>query len=87
MNELVAAISVGIVAGEVRLDLEYVEDVNADVDLNIVALETGRMVEIQGTAEHAPFDRAQLDEMIDTGTRGIRTLLELQRQAIAGTAG
>jgi ribonuclease PH len=83
MNELVAAISVGVVAGEVRLDLEYIEDVNADVDLNIVALETGRMVEIQGTAEHAPFDRAQLDEMIDTGTRGIRTLLDLQRAALA----
>ena len=83
MLQLVAAVSVGIVAGEERLDLEYVEDVAADVDMNLVALESGALVEVQGTAEHAPFDRRQLDRLLDLGLVGIGELFQRQR-AILG---
>ncbi len=82
MRQLVAATSVGIVGGELRLDLEYVEDVAADVDMNLVALEDGGLVEVQGTAEHAPFGRDQLDRLLDLGLAGIRTLLARQREAL-----
>lgn len=79
VGELVAATSVGICGDELRLDLEYTEDVAADVDMNLVALDSGHLVEIQGTAEGAPFSRAQLDALIDLGLQGIRELIELQR--------
>ncbi len=82
MHQLVTAVSVGVVAGEERLDLEYVEDVAADVDMNLVALENGQFVEVQGTAEHAPFDRGRLDRLLDLGLGGIATLLQLQRQVL-----
>jgi ribonuclease PH len=81
VRELVAATSVGVLAGVPRLDLDYPEDVAADVDLNLVALESGRIVEIQGTAEGESFDRATLDALIDLGLSGIRTLHSLQRKA------
>ena len=81
MHQLVTAVSVGLVAGELRLDLEYVEDVAADVDMNLVALEDGGLVEVQGTAEHAPFGREQLDRLLDLGLAGIETLRARQRQA------
>jgi ribonuclease PH len=84
LRELVAAVSVGILEDELRLDLQYREDVVADVDMNIVALESGGLVEVQGTAEGHSFDRAQLDELLDLGMDGIRSLLALQRQALAG---
>ncbi len=83
MRELVAAVSVGILGGKLRLDLEYSEDVAADVDMNIVALESGGFVEVQGTAEGRSFDRAQLDDLLDLGMDGIRNLLALQRKALA----
>ncbi|HEX6693158.1 MAG TPA: ribonuclease PH [Longimicrobiales bacterium] len=83
MTQLVAATSVGIIDGEPRLDLEYVEDVRADVDMNIVALENGGMVEVQGTAEHNPFSRAELDTLVSLGLDGIGALLEMQRAALA----
>jgi ribonuclease PH len=82
MRELVTAVSVGMLGGETRLDLEYIEDVSADVDMNLVALESGRLVELQGTAEHDAFDRAQHDAMVDLGLAGIRELLELQRRSL-----
>ena len=82
MRELVAAVSVGIIGGEPRLDLEYAEDVAADVDMNLVALESGTLVEIQGTAEHRSFTRDQLDSLIDLGMQGIQRLLTLQRQVL-----
>jgi ribonuclease PH len=82
-RQLVAATSVGIVAGEPRLDLDYAEDVAAAVDMNLVALEDGGLVEVQGTAEREPFSRAALERLIDLGTLGIRRLLELQRAALA----
>ncbi len=78
----IAAVSVGVVKGEVRVDLDYVEDSSADVDLNIVALDGGKMVEVQGTAEHGAFDRAQLDAMLDAGLAGIVQLVAAQRKAL-----
>ncbi len=81
LAQWVSAISVGIVDGEPRLDLEYVEDSAADVDFNVVSLEDGRFVEVQGTAEGAPFDRAQLDELLALAGSGITDLLQLQKRA------
>jgi ribonuclease PH len=78
----VAAVSVGIVDGEPRLDLPYVEDSVAEVDLNLVMTERERLVEIQGTAEHGTFDRAQLDALCDLGTIGVRALCAAQREAV-----
>ena len=82
MQRLVAAVSVGIVGGEPRLDLEYVEDVAADTDMNLVALEDGGLVEVQGTAEKTAFTRAELDSLIDLGMAGIERLLEMQRRTL-----
>src|SRR5690606_4775116 len=67
---------------EPRLDLEYEEDVAADVDMNIVALESGRLVEVQGTGENASFTREELDRLLDLGMKGIQQLLAAQRSAI-----
>jgi ribonuclease PH len=83
MEQLVAATSVGIIDGQPRLDLEYSEDVRADVDMNIVALANGGLVEVQGTAEHNPFTRQELDVLVTLGMDGISRLLELQRNALA----
>ena len=79
----VAAVSVGIVRGEVVLDLPYVEDSKADVDMNVVGDESGKLIEVQGTAEHAAFDRAQLNAMLDLALAGIQTLVAAQRRAVA----
>src|SRR5262250_519417 len=74
LGEPLAAISVGIIDGEPRLDLCYVEDARADVDMNVVMTESGRLVEVQGTAEGAPFARAELDKLLDLATAGVREL-------------
>jgi ribonuclease PH len=79
----VAAVSVGIIDGEVRLDLPYVEDSIAGVDMNVVMTGDGKLVELQGTAEHATFDRQQLDAMVDVASAGIRELVAAQRAALA----
>lgn len=79
----VAAISVGIVGGEKVLDLDYEKDANADVDLNVVMSGRGLLVELQGTAEGAPFSREDLDEMLDLATKGISELHDLQRRAVS----
>jgi ribonuclease PH len=83
MRELVAATSIGIIDGEPRLDLDYAEDVRADVDMNLVALESGRLIEVQGTAEHNSFSPDELQELLRLGLSGIRRLLELQHDAVA----
>jgi len=87
LRQLVAAVSVGIVGGEAWLDLDYAEDSTADVDFNVVALEDGRLVEVQGTAEGAPFRRAEMGEVMDLAEKGIGRLLELQRVEIAEADG
>jgi len=79
----VAAVSVGIVDGQVVLDLPYVEDSRAEVDMNVVGREDGSLIEVQGTAEGAPFSRAQLDAMLDLAAAGIRALTAAQRRAVA----
>jgi ribonuclease PH len=83
MRELVGAISVGLMSGEPRLDLEYIEDVAADVDMNVVMLESGGLVEVQGTGEAGTFSRDQLDQLMDLATAGIHRLHEIQRQSLA----
>jgi ribonuclease PH len=82
MRELVAAVSVGVVGGQPRVDLEYSEDVIADVDMNLVALESGGLVEVQGTAEHNSYSRAELDILLDAGMKGITDLITLQRASL-----
>ncbi|MGH7469991.1 MAG: ribonuclease PH [Longimicrobiales bacterium] len=82
MRQFVAAVSVGLLNGEPRLDLNYAEDSAADVDLNIVALEDGGLVEVQGTAERSSFTRSQLDQILDLGLAGIRTLVGHQQRAL-----
>ncbi len=83
-GRLIAAVSVGKVAGEQRLDLAYLEDRDAEVDANVVMLEPRALVEVQGTGEHGTFDRAEFDGLLDLAERGIDQLFSLQRAAIAG---
>jgi ribonuclease PH len=82
LRDSVAAISVGIVRGEVVLDLSYEEDASAEVDMNVVATGRGRFVEVQGTGEEGTFSREQLNAMTELALRGIAQLSELQRQAV-----
>jgi ribonuclease PH len=80
----VAAVSVGVIGGTPMLDLSYTEDSAADTDMNVVMSGDGRFVEVQGTAEGAPFDRQVLDQLLDLGAVGCRQLTELQQAALAG---
>ncbi|HEY7813063.1 MAG TPA: ribonuclease PH [Nakamurella sp.] len=79
----VAAVSVGVVGGRVRLDLPYEEDSRAEVDMNVVGTDAGLLVEVQGTAEGATFPRSTLDAMLDSAMAGIDTLSRLQREILA----
>jgi ribonuclease PH len=79
----VAAVSVGVVDGRVRLDLPYEEDSRAEVDANIVATDTGTLIEVQGTGEGATFTRSTLDAMLDVALAGIRQLSDLQSEVLA----
>ncbi|HEU4799476.1 MAG TPA: ribonuclease PH [Gemmatimonadales bacterium] len=81
-GKLVAAVSVGVVEGEERLDLMYLEDRDAEVDLNLVAREPADFVEVQGTGEQGTFSRAQLDRLIDLGQTGLERLFQAQRAAL-----
>ena len=83
LRDLVAATSVGVVAGTPVVDLDYVEDSTAEVDMNVVMTGAGEFVEVQGTAEQAPFGRPRLDAMLALAERGIRDLVALQRRALA----
>lgn len=82
MTDLVAAVSVGIVDGTPLLDLEYVEDSAAQVDMNVVATGSGGLVEVQGTAEGDPFLRSELDQLVDLAVGGIETLVLAQRDLL-----
>jgi ribonuclease PH len=84
VRERVAAVSVGIVDGELRLDLDYAEDSSAQVDMNVVATERGGLVEVQGTAEGDPFPRDDLDRLLDLALSGIEGLLAAQKRALGG---
>lgn len=83
LKDFVAATSVGVVEGQVMLDLCYAEDAIADVDMNIVMTGSGKFIEVQGTAEEAPFDRIQLDAMLQMAGSGIQELIAIQRKLLA----
>ncbi|NLN59210.1 MAG: ribonuclease PH [Deltaproteobacteria bacterium] len=80
--DFVSAVSVGVVDGEVLLDLEYVEDSQAEVDMNVVMTGSGRFIEVQGTAEGEPFERSVMERLIDLASEGIRTLIEKQEEIL-----
>src|SRR5688572_9916250 len=80
--DYVAAVSVGVVAGTPMLDLAYDEDSRADVDMNVVKTGDGRFIEVQGTAEGPPFERAALDALLELADSGIKELVELQRSIV-----
>jgi ribonuclease PH len=82
----VAAVSVGVIGGEPRLDLHYDDDVAADTDMNVVMTGDGRFVEVQGTAEQEPFDRELLDRLLDLAAAGCTELTRLQRAALTDGA-
>jgi ribonuclease PH len=82
MKGLVAAVSVGIVSGEAVCDLEYIEDCNAETDMNVVMIDDGRIIEIQGTAEGEPFSHTELLALLELAKNGIKTLFEAQKQAL-----
>ena len=86
LPESVAAVSLGIVGGELLLDLDYVEDSGAEVDLNVVMTGDERLVEVQATAERATFDRDQLGELLDLGAAGIATIRAAQEEALIAPA-
>jgi ribonuclease PH len=81
-GQLVAAVSVGVVEGEVRLDLAYAEDKDAGVDANIVMVEPAEFVEVQGTGEHSTFTRGQLESLLDLAERGTAELFQAQRKVL-----
>ncbi|MTE22914.1 ribonuclease PH [Microbacterium sp. ZXX196] len=86
LTDSVAAISVGIIGGAPMLDLPYEEDSRAETDMNIVMTGSGSFVEVQGTAEGAPFDKAELDRLLELGAKGCADLTVRQREALAGQA-
>jgi ribonuclease PH len=83
----VAAVSVGVIDGTPRLDLPYEEDVRAETDMNVVMTGDGRFVEVQGTAEGAPFDRSELDALLGLAEQGCADLTRLQQEALAQSSG
>ena len=82
LRDYLAAISVGKVGGEIRVDLAYEEDSTAEVDMNLVMTGQGRLVEVQGTAEQAPFEKKDLDDFLFFGWSGIQTLIKLQKELL-----
>jgi ribonuclease PH len=85
LTDTVAAVSVGMVADEARLDLSYEEDASAEVDFNVVMTGAGALVEVQGTAEGTPFTRGDLDAMLDLAGDGIAALTKVQHEALASS--
>ena len=82
VKDYIAAVSVGIVEGEPRLDLSYAEDSTAEVDMNIVMTESGKFIEVQGTAETEPFDRRNLNELLDLAAGGIKHIMAVQKEVL-----
>jgi ribonuclease PH len=83
LTEAVAAVSVGIVDAVALLDLPYVEDVKAEVDMNVVMTSSGRFVEVQGTAEGKAFSKTELDDLLSLAEHGIAEILDLQAEVLA----
>ena len=82
LKELAAAVSIGMKGGELLLDLCYEEDSSADVDMNIVMTSSGRLIEVQGTAEEVPFTREELNGMLDIATKGLQELFAVQKSVL-----
>lgn len=80
---IISSVSVGVYQGRVVLDLDYAEDANADTDMNVVASDDGKLIEIQGTAEGAPFNHTELTEMLSLATKGTAQIQELQKSVLA----
>jgi ribonuclease PH len=80
-KQFVAAVSVGVVEATPLLDLEYIEDSNAETDMNVVMTESGAFIEVQGTAEGEPFDRSELDQMLELAETGINDIVQRQKAA------
>ena len=87
LSDYVAAISVGVVSGTPMLDLAYDEDSNADVDMNVVKTGDGRFIEVQGTAEGPPFERAELDSLLSLADDGIQQLIAIQKSIVGDLRG
>lgn len=87
LRDYIAAVSVGVVEDRILLDLNYIEDSQAEVDMNVVRTGDGRFVELQGTAETEPFDRRQMNDMIDAAEQGIDQLVAIQKEIIVQTLG
>jgi ribonuclease PH len=83
LGEACAAVSVGVVEASCLLDLDYGEDVAAEVDMNVVMTSSGRFIEVQGTAEGLPFTKTELEELLSLAEHGIASLLDLQSAALA----
>lgn len=83
LNHMIAAISVGIYKGEPITDLEYLEDSEAETDMNVILTETGKIIEVQGTAEGEPFSFDELDQMLTLAKHSIREIIDIQKQALA----
>jgi ribonuclease PH len=81
-KQFIGAVSVGIVEGSPLLDLEYIEDSNAETDMNVIMSEEGKFIEVQGTAEGAPFSRDELNEMLGLAEKGIAELVVAQKTAL-----
>ncbi len=84
IHNFIAAVSVGVIDGVSCLDLNYEEDSRADVDMNVVMTDSGDFVEVQGTAERDPFSRKQMDEMLGFAEKGIKRLIEIQKETLKG---
>ncbi len=82
IRDSVAAVSIGIVDGKILLDLAYAEDSHADVDMNFVMTGSGKFIEVQGTAENAPFTKKQMERMTDIAQQGIRELIKIQKKVL-----
>ena len=83
LTDSVAAVSVGVIDGEIRLDLHYEDDVRAQTDMNVIMTGSGKFIEVQGTAEGAPFDKNELDQLLDLASKGCHEITQLQKQALS----
>jgi ribonuclease PH len=83
LKHMIAAISVGVYKGQPISDLEYLEDSEAETDMNVILTETGKIIEIQGTAEGEPFSFDELDELLTLAKHSIREIIDVQKQALA----
>jgi len=82
LTDSVAAVSVGVIDGDIRLDLHYEDDVRAETDMNVIMTGSGKFIEVQGTAEGTPFDKKELDQLLDLASKGCQEITQLQKQAL-----